>query len=80
MQSNKTKCFAIICKKCVPAFSMQKDILTFVLAGKEPSKSHKARFFIILLSISATYVIGDMYSANLTSLLAKPGRGAYHLH
>ncbi|XP_068893877.1 ionotropic receptor 40a-like isoform X2 [Tenebrio molitor] len=42
--------------------------------GKEPSSSHKARFFIIILSISATYVINDMYSANLTSLLAKPGR------
>ncbi|KAL3288729.1 hypothetical protein HHI36_003164, partial [Cryptolaemus montrouzieri] len=42
--------------------------------GKEPSSSHKARFFIILLSISATYVISDMYSANLTSLLARPGR------
>ncbi|KAJ8928413.1 hypothetical protein NQ314_019002, partial [Rhamnusium bicolor] len=42
--------------------------------GREPSSSHKARFFIMLLSISATYVITDMYSANLTSLLARPGR------
>ncbi|XP_066137961.1 ionotropic receptor 40a [Euwallacea fornicatus] len=42
--------------------------------GKEPSNTHKARFFIILLSVSATYVITDMYSANLTSLLARPGR------
>ncbi|XP_074037326.1 ionotropic receptor 40a isoform X2 [Leptinotarsa decemlineata] len=42
--------------------------------GREPSSSHKSRFFIILLSISATYVISDMYSANLTSLLARPGR------
>ncbi|XP_023310509.1 ionotropic receptor 40a [Anoplophora glabripennis] len=42
--------------------------------GRLPSSSHKARFFIILLSISATYVITDMYSANLTSLLARPGR------
>nr|AVH87314.1 ionotropic receptor 26 [Holotrichia parallela] len=41
---------------------------------KEPGSSHKSRFFIILLSIAATYVINDMYSANLTSLLAKPGR------
>nr|QBB73021.1 ionotropic receptor [Protaetia brevitarsis] len=41
---------------------------------REPSNSHKSRFFIILLTIAATYVIGDMYSANLTSLLAKPGR------
>ncbi|ERL89798.1 hypothetical protein D910_07159 [Dendroctonus ponderosae] len=44
------------------------------LAGKEPSATHKARAFIMLLSISATYVITDMYSANLTSLLARPGR------
>ncbi|KAL1512813.1 hypothetical protein ABEB36_002337 [Hypothenemus hampei] len=42
--------------------------------GKEPSNTHKARLLIILLSISATYVITDMYSANLTSLLARPGR------
>nr|CAI5830600.1 unnamed protein product [Callosobruchus analis] len=42
--------------------------------GREPSSSHKVRFVLVLLSISATYVITDMYSANLTSLLAKPGR------
>ncbi|XP_060527847.1 ionotropic receptor 40a-like [Cylas formicarius] len=42
--------------------------------GRELSSTHKARFCIALLSISATYVITDMYSANLTSLLAKPGR------
>ncbi|KAK9877493.1 hypothetical protein WA026_018604 [Henosepilachna vigintioctopunctata] len=42
--------------------------------GKEPSSSNKSRFFIIILSLSATYVITDMYSANLTSLLARPGR------
>ncbi|GJQ71880.1 hypothetical protein Trydic_g2993 [Trypoxylus dichotomus] len=41
---------------------------------KELSKSHKSRFLIVLLTVAATYVIGDMYSANLTSLLAKPGR------
>lgn len=28
----------------------------------------------ILISLGATYVIGDMYSANLTSLLARPAR------
>lgn len=28
----------------------------------------------VLISLGATYVIGDMYSANLTSLLAKPAR------
>nr|AMM70665.1 ionotropic receptor 40a [Heliconius melpomene rosina] len=39
---------------------------------KEPSKTHKARLVGILISLGATYVIGDMYSANLTSLLARP--------
>lgn len=33
------------------------------------------RFLIIILYLSATYVIGDMYSANLTSMLARPARG-----
>ncbi|XP_066259672.1 ionotropic receptor 40a-like isoform X2 [Euwallacea similis] len=42
--------------------------------GKEPSNTQKTRFFIILLSMSSTYIITDMYSANLTSLLARPGR------
>lgn len=28
----------------------------------------------ILISLGATYVIGDMYSANLTSLLARPAK------
>ncbi|XP_050500121.1 ionotropic receptor 40a isoform X1 [Diabrotica virgifera virgifera] len=42
--------------------------------GREPKSNNKTRFFIILLSFSATYVISDMYSANLTSLLARPGR------
>ncbi|XP_056633936.1 ionotropic receptor 40a [Diorhabda sublineata] len=42
--------------------------------GREPKSNNRTRFFIILLSISATYVISDMYSANLTSLLARPGR------
>lgn len=46
-----------------------------VSAGRQPGSSNKSRFFIIILSLSATYVIADMYSANLTSLLAKPGRG-----
>ncbi|CAH0550024.1 unnamed protein product [Brassicogethes aeneus] len=49
-------------------------------SGKEPSSSHKARFLIILLSICATYVLIDMYSANLTSLLARPGRGPSNFH
>ncbi|KAK5647663.1 hypothetical protein RI129_002555 [Pyrocoelia pectoralis] len=46
----------------------------FKQTGREPSASNKSRFFIIILSLSATYIISDMYSANLTSLLAKPGR------
>ncbi|XP_025831439.1 ionotropic receptor 40a [Agrilus planipennis] len=42
---------------------------------KVPFDNDKVRFFTIMVSISATYIIADMYSANLTSLLAKPGRG-----
>ncbi|KAF7267630.1 hypothetical protein GWI33_019122 [Rhynchophorus ferrugineus] len=42
--------------------------------GRELNASNKARFFIVLLSFCTTYVIIDMYSANLTSLLARPGR------
>ncbi|XP_045764407.1 ionotropic receptor 40a [Maniola jurtina] len=41
---------------------------------KEPSKTHKARLVSIIISLGATYVIGDMYSANLTSLLARPAK------
>ncbi|CAH2232476.1 jg19409 [Pararge aegeria aegeria] len=40
----------------------------------EPSKTNKARLVSILISLGATYVIGDMYSANLTSLLARPAK------
>ncbi|KAF5271728.1 hypothetical protein FQA39_LY08051 [Lamprigera yunnana] len=48
--------------------------LFFKQTGREPSSSNKCRIFVIILSFSATYIISDMYSANLTSLLAKPGR------
>ncbi|XP_021202684.1 ionotropic receptor 40a [Bombyx mori] len=41
---------------------------------KEPSSTHKARLVTVLISLGATYVIGDMYSANLTSLLARPAK------
>ncbi|XP_071454129.1 ionotropic receptor 40a-like [Hetaerina americana] len=41
---------------------------------KEPSRMHKARLLMILMSIIATYVIGGLYSATLTSLLARPAR------
>ncbi|CAK1603862.1 unnamed protein product [Parnassius mnemosyne] len=43
-------------------------------SSKEPSSTHKARLVAILISLGTTYVIGDMYSANLTSLLARPAR------
>nr|AXF48845.1 ionotropic receptor IR14 [Lobesia botrana] len=43
-------------------------------SSKEPSSTHKARLVAVLISLGATYVIGDMYSANLTSLLARPAR------
>ncbi|XP_072940504.1 ionotropic receptor 40a, partial [Epargyreus clarus] len=43
-------------------------------SSKEPSNTHKARLVSVLISLGATYVIGDMYSANLTSLLARPAR------
>ncbi|XP_061728298.1 ionotropic receptor 40a-like [Cydia pomonella] len=45
-------------------------------SSKEPSSTHKARLVAVLISLGATYVIGDMYSANLTSLLARPAREA----
>ncbi|XP_059478041.1 ionotropic receptor 40a [Neocloeon triangulifer] len=41
---------------------------------REVGTSNKTRLVTIMLSITATYVIGDLYCANLTSLLAKPGR------
>lgn len=46
----------------------------FLASSKEPSSTHKARLVAVLISLGATYVIGDMYSANLTSLLARPAR------
>jgi hypothetical protein len=50
--------------------------MLFFQANKEKEQSTKSRCMTILMSITATYVIGDLYCANLTSLLAKPGRGA----
>lgn len=50
--------------------------LILISAGKELSSNFKVRLYIVLISFSTTYVICDMYSANLTSLLARPGRGA----
>eukprot|EP00102_Acyrthosiphon_pisum_P025071 XP_016662281.1 PREDICTED: glutamate receptor ionotropic, delta-1 [Acyrthosiphon pisum] len=37
-----------------------------------PSENNKIRFVAGLLMLSVTYVIGDMYSASLTSILARP--------
>ncbi|XP_052122664.1 ionotropic receptor 40a isoform X2 [Frankliniella occidentalis] len=48
--------------------------LFFKQSVRGPEDSHRVRLLTILLSFAATYVIGDMYSANLTSLLARPGR------
>nr|AIO10900.1 ionotropic receptor 40a [Culex quinquefasciatus] len=39
-----------------------------------PYNGHVARFFSILLWLCATYVLGDVYSAQLTSQLARPAR------
>ncbi|XP_049548067.1 ionotropic receptor 40a [Anopheles darlingi] len=39
-----------------------------------PYDGHLARFFSILLWLCATYVLGDVYSAQLTSQLARPAR------
>ncbi|KAJ1529788.1 hypothetical protein ONE63_006534 [Megalurothrips usitatus] len=49
--------------------------LFFKQSIRGPEDSHRVRLLTILLSFAATYVIGDMYSANLTSMLARPGRG-----
>ncbi|XP_055644154.1 ionotropic receptor 40a [Toxorhynchites rutilus septentrionalis] len=39
-----------------------------------PYNGHVSRFFSILLWLCATYVLGDVYSAQLTSQLARPAR------
>lgn len=46
------------------------------IAAEFEHKGHRVRFLIILLWLSATYVIGDLYSSSLTSQLAKPAREA----
>lgn len=51
------------------------DTVWSIVGVRGPEDSHRVRVLTILLSFAATYVIGDMYSANLTSLLARPGRG-----
>nr|AXU25107.1 ionotropic receptor 1 [Cyrtorhinus lividipennis] len=51
-------------------------ITTIFLRQSLVTKVHgdRARLTVILLYLVATYVIGDMYSANLTSLLTRPAR------
>lgn len=49
-------------------------LITFI-AAIIPSDNSKIRFVAGLLMLSATYVIGDMYSASLTSILARPPKG-----
>lgn len=46
------------------------------VAAEFEHKGHRVRFLIILLWLSATYVIGDLYSSSLTSQLARPAREA----
>ncbi|KAI5748510.1 hypothetical protein M8J77_026280 [Diaphorina citri] len=54
------------------------DCVWFILVillkqnGKFPSYTSTGRMMALLLSLSATYVIVDLYSANLTSILARP--------
>lgn len=48
------------------------------IAAVIPSENCKIRFVAGILMLSATYVIGDMYSASLTSILARPPKGNLH--
>lgn len=45
-------------------------------SANPPHDSDRARFFVILLWLSATYVLSDLYSAELTSQLARPKKEA----
>lgn len=50
-------------------------LFDFDLSGSIlPFNSNRVRFVTIVLWLSGTYVIGDLYSAQLTSQLAKPAR------
>jgi len=52
-------------------------LLTILTAAIIPSENNKIRFVAGLLMLSVTYVIGDMYSASLTSILARPPKGNF---
>lgn len=54
-----------------------KNIIFVNLAATIPTVNCKIRFVAGLLILSATYVIGDMYSASLTSILARPPKGNF---
>lgn len=46
------------------------------VACTEPYSGYRARFLSAILWLAATYVLGDVYSAQLTSQLARPAREA----
>lgn len=64
-------------RQCRFWYQYKLDDLTnmiFITAATIPYNGHVARFFSILLWLCATYVLGDVYSAQLTSQLARPAR------
>lgn len=44
------------------------------LAAEIPHNGNRARFFTIILWFAATYVLSDLYSAQLTSQFARPAK------
>lgn len=46
--------------------------LVFLAAANFPYDNNSVRFFSIILWLSSTYVLSDLYSAQLTSQLARP--------
>lgn len=50
------------------------NIFSSPLATEIPHNNDRVRFFTIILWLSATYVLSDIYSAQLTSQLAKPSK------
>lgn len=58
-----------------PSFTVHLYMYTDA-ASPEPYSGHRARFLCAILWLAATYVLGDVYSAQLTSQLARPAREA----
>lgn len=54
----------------------KKCVLIIFTACNEPYNGNRARFVSAILWLAATYVLGDVYSAQLTSQLARPAREA----